>query len=112
MVKTYCDICGNETDVKKQLITINSALNTRTLDVCQGCTSKLEWARIQAEIDFFESSKYWQERKNDNGDYNYGKFVQVGTCEQGGMRCPKCGHSNNSYTFTGTCESCGYREEK
>lgn len=35
-------------------------------------------------------------------------FKLVGTFEQGGYLCPKCKGVNNAYTFSGTCDYCGY----
>lgn len=112
MVKHFCDICGRETNnttSKSVLISFNGHYkNSRSVDVCGYCEERLEDARNQAEVDFMKQSDWWKQNSNSNGEVNYGDFRQVGTCEQGGMMCPKCGHSNNSYTFDGTCQSCGY----
>ena len=36
------------------------------------------------------------------------KAERVGTAEQGGYKCPACGHVHNAYTFEGgKCENCG-----
>lgn len=35
-------------------------------------------------------------------------FVQVGSFEQGGPKCPMCGYVGNAYTFDGHCARCGY----
>lgn len=61
----------------------------------------------QTEVDFVEAS----ETIIQNG-IDYGEFKQIGTYEQGGVMCPKCGYSNNSYTFEGICQKCGYTKNE
>lgn len=50
--------------------------------------------------------------EEDNPNMDYGDFVMVGTAEQGGYKCPKCGHVNNMYVDGKTCPSCGYGKGK
>jgi len=55
-------------------------------------------------------TEYRIEDDNPNGDY--GDFIMVGTAEQGGYKCPKCGHVNNAYVDGKTCPKCGYGKKK
>lgn len=116
MVKHFCDICGRETNrikSKSFLVSFNGFYNNnRDLDICDSCEEKLEDCKKQTEVNFMKNSYWWKQNSDVNGEIDYGEFRQVGTCEQGGMMCPKCGHSNNSYTFNGTCQSCGYTKVK
>lgn len=116
LTKHFCDICGRETKQVKQksiLISFDYVYkNERNFDVCEFCEEKLENMKRQTEVDFIKNSHWWEQNSDTNGEINYGEFRQVGTCEQGGMMCPKCGHSNNSYTFNGTCQKCGYTKTK
>lgn len=50
--------------------------------------------------------------EEDNPNMDYGDFVMVGTAEQGGYKCPKCGHVNNAYVDGKTCPNCGYGKKK
>lgn len=120
MTKIFCDICGKDNQniiSETVLISFNGHYkNTRTIDMCEFCKEKLELVRNEAEVAFMEQSVWWKQNTNDNGDLNYGTeplytFRQVGSYEQGGVMCPKCGYSNNSYTFDGTCSKCGYTEQ-
>lgn len=59
-----------------------------------------------------KKSVWWVKNSDLNGKIDYGDFRKVGTCEQGGMICPKCGYDNNLYTFNGICQGCGYENGK
>ena len=60
------------------------------------------------EINFIKNSKWWKENSNSSGEINYGAFKLIGTFEQGGYICPKCGYCNNAYIFEDECQECGY----
>lgn len=114
MTKHFRDVCGRETDTvksKPMLISFNGFYkNDRIFDICIHCEDELEKAKNQSEVDFMKRSHWWKQNSNGDGEIDYGTFRQVGTCEQGDVMCPKCGHSNNSYTFDGTCQKCGYKK--
>ena len=111
MIKQYCDLCGNliEKLYKENLLVSFGEYyqNRKPFEICECCKEELRRRLNQAEVEFIENS----ETIIQNG-IDYGEFRQVGTCEQGGMMCPKCGHSNNSYAFKGVCQSCGYTKIK
>lgn len=56
---------------------------------------------------------YWEDIQNTYEDpvaqacKSHG-FKRVGPMDHGGYLCPKCGYSNDAYTFEGACTSCGY----
>lgn len=50
--------------------------------------------------------------EDDSQTMDYGEFVMVGTAEQGGYKCPKCGHVNNAYVDGKTCPKCGYGKKR
>lgn len=109
MTKCFCDICGREVNNLKRIKICVSAngffKNQKDFEVCDGCEERLIESRNNAEINFLKESKWWKENSNDE---KYGSFKLSGTFEQGGYVCPKCGYSNNAYTFNGICEECGY----
>lgn len=111
MVKQYCDLCGDLTDklYKKNLLVSfkGDYQNRKHFEICDSCKSKLKKLLCQAEVNFVESS----ETVIKNG-IDYGEFRQVGSYEQGGKQCPKCGYCNNAYTFNGECQSCGYGKKQ
>ncbi len=84
----------------------NKCLRYGTVD-CGKC--KNNKSRNKAE-DMFEpcEDKEYLNLRAHNGRY---KAERVGTPEQGGIRCPACGYSNNTYTFKEDtyyeCEGCG-----
>lgn len=114
MTKHFCDICGREVDTVKSkpfLISFGGFYkNDRIFDICIQCETVFENTKNRAEVDFMKHSYWWEQNSNGDGEIDYGTFKQVGTCEQGGIMCPKCGHSNNSYIFDGTCQKCGYKK--
>lgn len=111
MIMKYCDLCGSNVQIlhkENLLISFRGNYeNRRDFQICDYCKDKLENAKRQAEVDFIEKSETFIKNGID-----YGEFRQVGTCEQGGIMCPKCGYSNNSYTFDGKCQQCGYGKER
>ena len=111
MIKQYCDLCGDLTEkLYKENLTVSLGdyyRNRKPFEICECCKEELRKRLDQAEVEFVENSKLIIQ----NG-INYGEFIQVGTCEQGGMMCPRCGYSNNSYTFKGVCQKCGYTKIK
>ena len=111
MVKQYCDLCGNLTQklYKENLLVSfkGDYQNRKPFEMCESCKDKLRNLLCQAEVNFVENS----ETAIQNG-IDYGEFKMVGTHEQGGMMCPKCGHCNNAYTFDGVCQSCGYGKKQ
>lgn len=111
MIKQYCDLCGNLTEKlykENLLISFDGYYqNRKVFEICEYCKRKLQKCMCQTEVDFVEAS----ETIIQNG-IDYGEFKQIGTYEQGGVMCPKCGYSNNSYTFEGICQKCGYTKMK
>lgn len=107
MTKQYCDLCGKLTQklYKENLLVSFGAnyQNRKPFEMCECCKGKLQKQLCQTEVDFVESSEVIALTGID-----YGEFRQVGSYEQGGKQCPKCGYCNNSYTFDGVCQSCGY----
>lgn len=116
MVKTYCDICGKERRVESKNLIVSFGRgryeNKKPFDICERCWEELSNAKRQAELDFVKKSEWWKTHVNEDGDIDYGSFKMVGTAEQGGEMCPRCGHVNNAYIFQGTCQNCGYTEPK
>ena len=109
MKREYCDLCGRESNTSCIKIRIAESAE-RLFDVCRICENDLRKRITQSQIDFAHSTKWWKDNQNENGDIDYGDFRMVGNCEQVGYVCPKCGHSNNAYTFKNKCQSCGYEK--
>lgn len=114
MTRQYCDICGEETRTEPKDIIVSFSgnyTNKKTFDICGYCKEKLEDVKRQAELDFVKKSVFG--KKFFDGVFtDFGPFRMVGTAEQGGEKCPHCGHVNNSYTFKGICQKCGYTQQK
>ena len=112
MKREYCDLCGRESNTTCIKIRIAQSAE-RIFDCCQTCENELGRRITQAQIDFAHSTKWWKDNQKENGDIDYGSFHMVGTAEQGGYVCPKCGYCNNAYTFTFSkkCEKCGYEKQ-
>ena len=55
MTKTFCDICGKETEVHERVITVGyaaSAWQKRKMDICAECRTKLENLHGKVEAEF------------------------------------------------------------
>lgn len=112
--KEYCDICGNERQIfpKSMLVAFHGTIkHERSIDICEYCSNEFEERMRHTQIEFILKSNWWKENATHNGDIDYGDFHMVGTSEQGGYSCPRCGHCNNAYTFENKCQACGYEKE-
>lgn len=116
MIKCYCDICGKESNHIKEVrlcISVNGYYkNQKTFELCDCCEEKLEELKNKTEVDFVKKSRWWENNSDESNEINYGSFEMVGSFDQGGYMCLKCGYSNNGYTFDGKCQKCGYKNRK
>jgi hypothetical protein len=117
MIKTIyqCDFCGKEVaGLYKRNIVVdvyNGIERKRDIEICDSCLRRYSNAVNSAVENFIRSTDYFKTHCNSKGNFiDVGKFRMVGTHEQGGYKCPRCGTVNNAYVFDGACEDCGYEE--
>lgn len=62
MVKTYCDICGEEKPTERRLVIVKKGWRKLTsledLDFCQDCITKIEKAQAQVELDIVMNGEW------------------------------------------------------
>lgn len=105
-----CDACGDIVNsLKDTEVCVRKNGETQTVGLCAACLERLEKARLQADLDFIKGTHIRPPRRMKK-QVNHG-FVLVGTCEQGGYRCPKCGYVNNAYADGYWCPCCGFGDK-